>query len=177
MEHMDHALLERRLTDAYDEWSDAIFRHCYFRMGGREIGKELMQETFVKTWEYLLAGKRVENMKAFLYRTANNLIVDYFRRKSLRSESSLEEMQDATGFDIAGSEDTAEATRRSFTEKQVADVLGKIEEPYRSALIMRYIDELSPKEIAASLGETANVVSVRINRGLKMLKSFLPDHG
>lgn len=174
---MDHYVLEQRLTDAYDEWSDAIFRHCYFRMGNREVGKELMQEAFTKTWEYLIAGNEVENMKAFLYRTANNLIVDYLRRKSKRTETSLEEMQEQSGFDIAGDEDTKQRASRSFSEQQVTQILNKVDEPYRSTLIMRYIDELSPKEIAQSLGETANVISVRLNRGMKMLRSHLPDHG
>jgi RNA polymerase sigma factor (sigma-70 family) len=78
------------------------------------------------------------------------------------------------GFDVASSERTEKETEEGFTSDEVASVLGKIEEPYRSAVIMRYIDDLSPKQIAQSLGESVNVVSVRINRGMKKLKSLLP---
>ena len=38
---------------------------------------------------------------------------------------------------------------------------------------MRFIDELSPKEIAAILGVSENVVSVRIHRGIKKLRQLV----
>jgi DNA-directed RNA polymerase specialized sigma24 family protein len=38
---------------------------------------------------------------------------------------------------------------------------------------MRYVDQLSPKEIGDAIGESENAVSVRVHRGLKKLKSIL----
>ena len=167
--------LETQFSQAYSAYADAIFRHCYFRIGDREIGKELMQETFMKSWEYALIGNSIENMRAFLYRTANNLVVDHLRRKSRRKEESLETLREE-GFDIAGEENADRRTEEVFNEKQVVEVLGKIKEPYRSAVIMRYIDELPPQQIAEALNESVNVVSVRINRGMNQLRSLLPDY-
>ncbi|MFH1348248.1 MAG: RNA polymerase sigma factor [Patescibacteria group bacterium] len=172
---MSHSKLERQFTKAYDQYADAIFRHCYFRIGDRERGMEMMQETFMKSWEYAGNGKEIKDMRAFLYRIANNLIVDQLRRKSRRTEESLETLQEK-GFDIAGEDNSARATEKVFNEKQVVEVLGKIKEPYRSAVIMRYIDELSPKQIAEAMDESVNVVSVRINRGMNTLRSLLPDY-
>lgn len=166
--------LEEDFAAAYDLYADAIFRHCYFRVHEREKAVDLMQETFMKTWEYLASGKKVENLRAFLYRTANNLIVDQARRAKLRKEDSLEDMREA-GFDIAGDDGRDMGT--VLDGRHVVSVMAKIEEPYRSALILRYVDELSPKEIAEVLGEPANVVSVRINRGVKKLRSLLPQYG
>jgi len=172
---MPHSSKERRFTKAYDLYADSIFRHCYFRIGDRERGKELMQDAFLKTWEYIAKGNEVEDMRAFLYRTANNLIIDQYRRKAKRTEESFEDMQEK-GFDVASEEDTTRETEAGFTAAEVTQVLGKIEEPYRSAVIMRYIDKLSPKQIASALGESVNVVSVRINRGMKKLKSLIPSY-
>jgi len=173
---MPQSSQERRFTRAYDLYADLIFRHCYFRIGDREKGKELMQDAFLKTWEYIAKGNEVEDMRAFLYRTANNLIVDLYRRKSKRQEESFEDLREK-GFDVASSERAERETEAGFTSDEVASVLGKIEEPFRSAVIMRYIDGLNPKQIAQSLGESVNVVSVRINRGIKKLKSLLPNYG
>ena len=36
---------------------------------------------FTKTWEYLANGKNIDNIRAFVYRTANNLIIDRAERK------------------------------------------------------------------------------------------------
>lgn len=161
-------------AEGYDEYADAIFRHCLFRVFDREKAKELMQDTFMKTWEYIAAGNDIDNVQAFLYRTANNLVVDFIRRRVKRTEESFEDMQDA-GFDIVGEDGRDQG--REMDAARVAAILHQVEEPYRTALVMRYVDEMKPKEIAEMLGETANVISVRINRGLKMLRSLLPQYG
>lgn len=163
---------EEQFLSAYDQYADAIFRHCALRLRDRERGKDLMQETFMKAWEFAASGKEIENIRAFLYRIANNLIVDTARRYKLRTEVSLEDMQEE-GFDVPSSEDTTERTHQRFTQEQVMNLLGQIEEPYRTAVVMRYIDDLSPAEIAETLELSANVVSVRINRGMKKLRSLL----
>jgi len=46
-------------------------------------------------------------------------------------------------------------------------------EDSRTVLVMRYIDDLGPNEIADMLEESANVVSVRINRATKELRKIL----
>ena len=166
---MKNANAQVWLSDAYDEYADALFRHCYFRIGDRERACELMQDTFMKTWEYLTGGNVIKDLRPFLYKTANNLVVDHLRRKSKRKEESFEDLQEK-GFDVASDEDSTRKVEKKFTEEQ-------IKEPEKTAIILRYIDELSPKEIAEALDVSANVVSVRINRGMKMLQSLLNEDG
>lgn len=159
---------------AYEAHADSIFRHCYFRTGDRELGKDLMQETFLKAWEYIASGKKVENLRAFLYKTANNIIIDTYRKKK-EGVQSLDTMMEA-GFDISSEEDTTKKAEKGFTEHYVRRILGKISEPYRSAVMMRYLDELSPADIAEALGVSANVASVRINRGVDRLRTLLQNN-
>jgi RNA polymerase sigma-70 factor (ECF subfamily) len=64
--------LQKEFEKAYDLYADAIFRHCYLRVSDRELAKDLMQETFMKTWEYLASGKDIDDVRPFLYRTALN---------------------------------------------------------------------------------------------------------
>lgn len=161
-------------AQAYDEFADAIFRHCCYRCFDRERAKELMQEVFMKAWDYLVSGKDIDNVQAFLYRTANNILIDEARRAKKRKVVSFEDMQEE-GFDIEGEDGRDQG--RLFDAKAIAEILSELEEPYRTAIIMRYIDELSPKEIANLLNETANVVSVRLNRGMKMLRTLLARYG
>lgn len=163
---------EQRFLEAYDAYADAIFRHIAFRIGDRELGKDLMQETFMKVWECLTKGQEIDNIRAFLYRVANNLLIDLVRRKKRRTEVSLEDLQE-TGFDI---ESEPEDPRNAIDAERVIAVLQHIEEPYRTALVLRHIDGLPPKEISELLGVSANVASVRINRGLEKLRSLLKDH-
>lgn len=161
-------------AEAYNLFADAIFRHCTYRCFDRERGKELMQETFIKAWDFLVSGKDIDNVQAFLYTIANNILVDEARRVKKRTVVSFEDMVEK-GFDIQG--DDGRDQGRIFDSSSIVQVLSAIEDPYRTVLIMRYIDGLQPKEIAELLNETANVVSVRINRGLKLLRNTLSQYG
>ena len=154
-------------TKAYDELSDSIFRHCWFRIGDRERAKDLMQETFTKSWQYISRGEKVDNLKAFLYRVANNLIIDEYRKKK---ELSLDNLM-AEGFEPGV--DDRKKNEQEIDARFVLGVVNQLDEKYREAVLMRYIDDLSPKEIAQAVGESENNISVRIHRGLSQLKEIL----
>ena len=160
---------EQQFLRAYDQFADAIFRHCYFRVSNPELAKDLMQETFVRTWRYITQGKVVENMRAFLYRTANNLIIDQYRKKK---ELSLEGLQEK-GASFSSKD-------RQYININAANdalkMLERLRPGYKEIIIMRYIDELSPKEIARILGETENNVYVKIHRALEDLRKILNEN-
>jgi RNA polymerase sigma-70 factor (ECF subfamily) len=160
---------EEQFQVAYEQYADAIFRHCYFRIFDRERGKDLMQETFVRAWGYLQEGKTVDNMRAFLYRIANNLIIDEIRKKK---EVSLDDLR-TKGWD-PGYDGTVDMQKR-VEEGKIFAMLHRVQKDYREVIIMRYIDGLSPAEIAEILGESANTISVRLHRGIKQLHSFLSN--
>ncbi|MDP3953780.1 MAG: RNA polymerase sigma factor [bacterium] len=165
--------LKVEFTRAYDEYADAIFRHCYFRISDRERAKDLMQETFIKTWDYILKhDERIDNLRAFLYKTAHNLVVDEYRKA--KGNASLETMQE-DGFQPGVTETITDSVGAKLESEYVLKVVEKIDGKYREAVIMRYMDGLTPKEIAKITGETQNNISVRINRGLKQLREILEN--
>jgi RNA polymerase sigma-70 factor (ECF subfamily) len=159
--------VEKAFLEAYDEYVDALFRHCLLRIRDREIAKDIVQETFAKTWDYLSQGKKVDHLRAFLYRVANNLIVDTTRRKR---SSSLDALMEDDGYEVADEHvaNPADVPDARFAIK----LLGSLDEMYRSVITMRFIDGLSPKEIASALSVSENVVSVRIHRGIERLKQL-----
>ncbi len=158
---------EQDFLKAYDELSDSLFNHCFYRVSDREIALDLTQETFVKTWEYLATGKEVGNLRSFLYKVANNLIIDYYRKKKSDSLDALQE----GGFDVQS--DDVEKTVASSEGKLAFMALGGMEERYRRVVMLRYVDGLTPREIGEIIGESENAVSVRINRSIKKLKEIL----
>ncbi|MFA6524276.1 MAG: sigma-70 family RNA polymerase sigma factor [Candidatus Paceibacterota bacterium] len=152
---------------AYDEFSDAIFRHCFFKLSNREQAKDAMQDIFMKTWEYVSKKGEIRNIKAFLYHVANNLIIDQYRKR--KYDSSIEEMKE-TGFEIVSND---HKNIFNFSEvRNILEIIEKLEPIYKDVLIFRYVDDLSPKEIAEILNESENVISVRLNRGIKKVQEF-----
>ncbi|MEK7669253.1 MAG: RNA polymerase sigma factor [Patescibacteria group bacterium] len=163
---MEPDIKEQFLT-AHDAYADALFRHCYFRVYDRELAKDLVQETFCRTWTYLSQGKEVKNIRAFLYRILHNVIVDEIRRKKPLSLDHLTE----EGF--SPKDESSPDLEQRLIAKDVIQKLELLEEQYRSIVQMRFIDDLSPKEISAVLGVSENVVSVRIHRGMNKLRELV----
>src|ERR1700685_683804 len=91
------ARVEREFMLAYEDHADALFRHVLLRVREREKAKDIVQDAFSKTWIYLSEGNTIDHIKAFLFRVANNLIVDWARKKK---SSSLDIMMDEDGFEI-----------------------------------------------------------------------------
>lgn len=156
--------------DAYERYAEAIFRHCFFRVWSREKAEDIMQDTFLKIWQYLDAGKEIENIRPFLYRVATNLIIDHSRRKkNVSLDSLLEEAGSAAEPSYAGHKDLETQTllREVFSEMNL------LSEEDEALVLMRYVDDLGPKEIAEILKTDANNVSVKLNRAVAKLRKII----
>lgn len=158
---------EEQFLGWYDEYADAIFRHCSFRLSDREKAQDVTQETFIRAWGYVAEGKGIVNIRAFLYKIANNLIIDEYRRKQV---FSLDQMQEESGFDV-GFDMLPQIEQRDEVHR-VENAIEAIPEQYREAFIMRHIDGLSVREIAQITGDTENLISVRIHRAIEKIKNI-----
>jgi len=170
--------LRSRFSDAYERYSDELFRHCSLRLSDRERAVELTQECFLKTWEYIERGEQVEEFRPFLYRTLRNLIIDEYRKKKTRSLEAMLELSEETSVETlmpADESNTLEAAVDRFEGERALESLQKLPDLYREVLALRYVEGLSPKEIAEVTEENENAVSVRIHRGLKKLRALLEE--
>lgn len=163
--------LEERFLIAFDEYNDALFRHATLRLSDRERAIDLVHDAFTKVWTYIRGGHEIDNFRPFLYKVLNNLIIDEYRR---RKEMSLDALMEGEGVDEGSfeelSESTAEALAATIDGKQAFLVLEELPDIYREVIILRFVDGLGPREISELIEETENVVSVRIHRGLSMLR-------
>lgn len=158
---------DQQFIKIYDQHAEAIFRFCYWRVFERERAKELMQEAFTRTWEYIARGHELKNIRAFVYQVARNLIIDDARKRKTVSLDALAE----AGYDPAF--DERHRIETQIDASIVRRMLASLDEKYREAVILRYCSDLSPKEIGQILGEKENTVSVHISRGIKQLQAIL----
>lgn len=153
--------------EAYKAESDAVFRFCLLRTSDHDQALDLTQDTFMRFWDTLCKDKKIKNCRAFLFAVARNLVIDWYRKKKAVSLESMliEGSEDKNELltSLAGIELEAEA-------KYLIRQINALDETYRDAVYLRCVEGLKPKEIAKIIGESANVVSVRINRGLRILR-------
>ncbi len=165
---------EERFLKAFEEYSDALFRHAAMRISDRERSIDVVHDTFTKVWTYVRNGHDIENYRPFLYKVLNNLIIDEYRKQK---ESSLDALLEREGVNEGSfpelSESSVEALAATIDGKQAFELIGKLPDVYREVLIMRFVDGLGPREMSTLIEESENVISVRIHRGLKMLRDII----
>lgn len=166
------------LETAYGVLAEDLYRHCRFRKLPKEDAEEIVQDTFVNACTYIRQGNSILNTRLFLFRVANNLIVDWARRRKVRIEKevSLDELQEH-GFDVENGHDEAGHLRRRLSAKRILTASRKLNADDHALLKMRYIDGLMPADISSRIGVSPNVVSVRLHRALKGISSVIQHAG
>lgn len=152
----------------YNELVDRIFRFVYFKVSGKELAQDLTQDSFLSVLEYLQKEDReaIKNIRAFVFRTARNKVIDYYRKKGrviYSDEAVLAEEKKFTKDDIAIKQDA----------KMLIEKLNLLGESDKEILTMRYVEDLDIKEIAQVIGKSQVAARVQIFRATKRLKNLL----
>ncbi len=158
------AVRHAAFTLAHQDFEDGLNKHAYFKLNNHALGEDLVQDTFIKTWKYLLRGGKIDVMKAFLYHVLNNLIVDEYRKKKF---SSLEGLMDK------GFEPSSKSSGRFFDildRKAGLLLIARLPVAYQKVMRMRYVQDLSLEEISLVTGQSKNAIAVQAHRGLEKLK-------
>ncbi len=163
---------EKAFLDAHDWYAPRIFRHVYFRVSSKEIAEDITSQVFLKTWKYLLETD-INNVKSFLYRVANNLLVDHYRAKGREPVLIDEEFEKIFFYD----QDIVREINSQEELKEVRGAMSYLQKDFREVLVLRYIDGFSIDEIAETTQKSTNAVYIAISRGIKELKSILTQFG
>lgn len=156
--------LKEVLTVAHNEYGKGLNSRAFFKVGNHQVGEDLVQQTFMKTWMYLVKGGKIEIMKAFLYHVLNNLIVDEYRKGKT---TSLDLMMEK------GFEPSVEDSSRILNVldgKNALVLIKSLPKMYRKVMRMKYVQDLSLKEMSLITGISKSTIAVQLHRGLQRLK-------
>jgi RNA polymerase sigma-70 factor, ECF subfamily len=152
------------MTAAHHSYVVGLNSHAFFKLSNKARSEDLVQDTFVKTWKYLVKGGKIEIMKAFLYHVLNQLIIDQYRKHDTDSLDAMVEK----GFDPGI--DNSEKLFNMLDGKKALFLIQRLPEKYQKVMRMRFVQELSFKEMSLVTGETKNALAVKVYRGLEKLK-------
>lgn len=157
------------LTTCYKNYNQKLFYYAASRTNSSELGQDLVQHTFLKTWVYLVKGGKIKTMEAFLYHVLKSLIIDEYRK---RKSTSLDQLMEK-GFDI-GADETSRVGDM-IDGNQIAELIPKLPKTYQKVVRLRYLKDLSLEEVSLVTGETKNAVAVKAHRGLAKLKNLVKE--
>ncbi len=160
---MKQEALQNIFLESFNQYSDAIYRFCVVKVSNIDLAEDMTQEVFTRYWLYVKDEKEISNVRALLYTIAGNLAKDWYKKK--KSVSLDERLEN--GLDVTSRELSSE-TQAQYNE--VLTAMDDMDERDKEVLYLRYVEGFEPKQIAEIIGETANNVSVRLNRAVGRLK-------
>ncbi|MFA6410064.1 MAG: RNA polymerase sigma factor [Candidatus Buchananbacteria bacterium] len=163
-------------AQVYDLYVTPIYRFIYFKVSSRQDAEDLTSEVFLKIWQYVTESEeQVENLRALLYRSARNIVIDHYRknakREYVRDEEILNNIEDDHQQSLLEKVDT------EIEMKGIEKVLHKLKDEYREILILRYLEDLSISEIAKILDKSKGSVRVILHRALKVVRELANQNG
>lgn len=157
--------------EAYEKHYEDVYKVIYMRLLNRENTEDVVQETFIRAmnvWDGFDDSKA--SAKTWLCTIARNTMLNYIRDNKKHEQPSFEEMSEA-GFN-PGTEDKELNKLTDEYAKEAYSILSKLKESDRELLIMRYIEEMSYKEIALRVDSNEKAVAKRVERLLKKCREM-----
>jgi len=153
---------------------DAVLK-SYLRGSFPSIDVEdIAQESYMRTWLAHMA-RPVRSAKAFLFTVARHLALNSIRREK---RSPITAVPDLTVLDVADEgRGVAESAAIRDEIALLADAINTLPPRCREILILRKIQCLPQREVAARLGITENTVEEQFCRGICRIEAFFIRHG
>ncbi len=154
-----------------------IWRVCWHYTGEREAAADCGQETMIRIWQGLGKYRGECAFQTWVYRVAANCCMDYLRKKKRDRSESIEPLREQ-GFDPpdpkAGTEEAAVAADE---HRQLREMIARLPEEQREALILTQLEGVQYGEAARQLGVSEGTLKSRINRARSKLKEWLAEEG
>jgi RNA polymerase sigma factor (sigma-70 family) len=155
------------------EHSRLVYRIAYAVLRRHHDAEDATQETFLRVLRYSAKLDAVDNTKTWLARIAWRVAVDRSGKRDKTREIALEDPARVLA-EVASAEASADARVQgahveAALEKLIAALPAKLREP----LILSAIEEMSPHEVAATLGINEAAVRSRVFRARQILKEKL----
>jgi RNA polymerase sigma-70 factor, ECF subfamily len=168
----------RAFAELVRRYEAKIFRLAQHITQNREDAEDVLQETFLKSYEHLDQFQGQSKFYTWIVRIAVNQALMKLRRRKTDKSVSLDEGID-TGEDTVTREIASwdEDPEQRFSREELGELLesavDSLAPPYRSVFVLRDIDELSTEETAEALGLSIPAVKSRLLRARLQLREKL----
>lgn len=142
----------------------SILRYCRNCCGSREKAEDLAQETFLRLFRALPKYEGRNRFRAFLYTIADRLCIDESRKLRLYPLEDLEPLTDEH-----------DGIRQAEDRAEVNALLEALSPEQRRAVLLRYGEQLTFREIGAATGCSPRTAQSRVRWALKIMRQVLDD--
>lgn len=156
----------------YEHYVDSIYRYVYFKVDESDA-EDLTETIFVKVWENVRQYKIQSGAQfsSWLFRIAHNVVVDHYRMNH-SIEALVDDYQDNRI-----EHNPIHIANGSLDSEILKNAIGQLKGVYQQVLILKYMNNLSNKEIADSMKKSEGSLRILQYRALRALRKILDDKG
>ena len=138
----------------YDHYLPQIYRYVYLKVGSKQEAEDLTHEVFLSAWQGLEDYRpKGFPFSSWLYQIAHNRVIDHYRTRKQHSnideiEESFVKLASTTERDLDLAMDLVKVNR----------AIKKLKEEQQDVILMRFIEEMSHKEIAEAISKSEGAV-------------------
>ncbi len=155
------------LAALYDRYNNSIYYYSLRLVGDPALAEDCAADTFSRLLHALRdGGGPTDNVKAYLYRSAHNWIVDHFRRTP---PAPL----DAEGDLVQPDTDPEEHAEQHMIQERVRRALRLLTAEQRQVVALRFIEGWELPEIAACVQKPVGAVKALQHRAVAALRKML----
>ncbi|MEA3453058.1 MAG: RNA polymerase sigma factor [Patescibacteria group bacterium] len=159
---------QQKFSKIYDLYVESIYRFIFIKVNSQAIAEDLTSEVFLRSWQAFKERERekIRNPRAFLYITARHIVIDFYRTKNQKQTISIENSREVE--DIGERLEERENIRSDMA--LVHNNLKGLKQDYQNVILLRFVDELSIKEISKILNRSKGATRVLLHRAMGQLK-------
>ena len=165
---------ELAYVELVNRYRNRLINFVFRFVGTKEESEDIVQDTFVKLFEKKDYYRPINEFSTWIFTIASNLAKTELRKRKRRKTSSLSDLGlENKDFDVPVKATTDEETLDEFADSQIQDAIQSLQIHFRTALILRDIEELSYEEISKILDVPLGTIKSRINRARLQLQEKL----
>ena len=165
------AKLDEQFSALYRAHLRDVFSYAYYRVGNHHDAEDLTEQTFLQAYRHYERALRESDgrpLRPWLIRIAHNLAANYYRDRSRRPQTALE---DAGALSAPHTTEALVEDREDL--ERILTCVQQLPDDRREALIMRFALGMDNQEIARALGRTDGATKVLIHRALRQLEELV----
>ena len=158
----------RSLAAIYDEFHLPIYRYIYRQVSDVEVARDLAADVFHRLLQAVQKGNGpCQDMKAWLYRTAHNIVIDHYRRRQYRDDLPL--FDDIVDKEI----DLARTAELRIDAGRVRLAFDQLTPDQQQVIALKFLAGLSNGEVAEIMEKPIGAVKSLQHRALAALQRQL----
>lgn len=163
---------EPAFRELFNRYADKVFRYVMRFVQTEPVAEELMQDVFMKVWNYRDNLDASQSFNNFLFRTTKNHILNYLRDMQRDVALNKEYRLSLSSFHNAVEDTLIHEEYIALANKAIALLPDK----RRSIFIMSRLEGMSYEQIAQALHISKDTVRLQMIKSIKSIREYLKVH-